>query len=161
MSTQFYTPGQQTPYQQPSNPQGGGRGSARIWIAALAAALVAVIVALCVVLTGSHSSTTPAASTSSSSAPATTSGGSSSGGSTHTVTPVQPSAAVETLQRQLGQLNYYEGPVDGLVGPQTIAAIKDLQRQANLPQTGVMNAATQNALTYYLAHGNNQMGGNS
>lgn len=161
MSTQFYTPGQQTPYQQPSNPQGGGPRSARIWIAALAAALVAVIVALCVVLTGSHSSTTPAASTSSSSAPATTSGGSSSGGSTHTVTPVQPSAAVETLQRQLGQLNYYEGPVDGLMGPQTIAAIKDLQRQANLPQTGVMNTATQNALNYYLAHGNNQMGGNS
>jgi hypothetical protein len=162
MSTQFYTPDQQTPYQQPSNPQGGGRRSARIWIAALAAALVAVIVALCVVLTGSHSSTTPAAgSTPSSSAPATTSGGSSSGGSSHTVTPVQPSAAVETLQRQLGQLNYYEGPVDGLMGPQTIAAIKDLQRQAGLPQTGVMNTATQNALNYYLAHGNNQMGGNS
>ena len=162
MSTQFYTPGQQTPYQQPSSPQGGGRGSARIWIAALATALVAVIVALCVVVAGWHSSTTPAAGTApSSSAPATTSGGSSSGGSSHTVTPVQPSAVVETLQRQLGQLNYYEGPIDGLMGPQTIAAIKDLQRQANLPQTGVMNTATQNALNYYLAHGNNQMGGNS
>jgi Putative peptidoglycan binding domain len=162
MSTQFYTPDQQTPYQQPSNPRGGDR-SLRIWIAVIAAALVAAIVALCVVLTGSHSSTTPAAGTtpSSSSAPATTSGGSSSGGSTHTVTPVQPSAAVETLQRQLGQLNYYEGPVDGLMGPQTIAAIKDLQRQAGLPQTGVMNAATQNALNNYLVHGNNQMGGNS
>jgi peptidoglycan hydrolase-like protein with peptidoglycan-binding domain len=65
------------------------------------------------------------------------------------------------LQRELGQLNYYEGPVDGLMGPQTIAAIKDLQRQAGLPQTGVMNAATQAALANYLAHGNNQMGGNS
>ena len=79
----------------------------------------------------------------------------------HPVTPVQPSAAVMQLQRELGQLNYYEGPVDGLMGPQTIAAIKDLQRQAGLPQTGQMNAATQAALANYLAHGNNQMGGNS
>ena len=79
----------------------------------------------------------------------------------HPVTPVQPSAAVMQLQRELGQLNYYEGPVDGVMGPQTIAAIQDLQRQAGLPQTGQMNAGTQAALANYLAHGNNQMGGNS
>ena len=72
-----------------------------------------------------------------------------------------PSASVKTLQQQLGQLNYYEGPVDGIMGPQTIAAVKDLQRQAGLPQTGTMNAATQKALDNYLARGNNQMGGNS
>jgi hypothetical protein len=84
----------------------------------------------------------------------------------HTVTPatpvtpkVVPSAAVETLQKQLGQLNYYEGPVDGLMGPQTIAAITYLQRDAGLPQTGTMNAATQAALQNYLIHGNNQMAG--
>ena len=59
---------------------------------------------------------------------------------------VPPSAAVKTLQQQLGQLNYYEGPVDGIMGPQTTAAIKDLQRQAGLPQTGTMNPATQTAL---------------
>ena len=80
----------------------------------------------------------------------------------HTVTPVKPvtpapSAAVVTLQKQLGLLNYYEGPVDGLMGPQTIAAITYLQRDAGLPQTGSMNAATQAALANYLAHGNNQM----
>ncbi len=79
----------------------------------------------------------------------------------HPVTPVQPSAAVMQLQRELGQLNYYEGPVDGVMGPQTTAAIQDLQRQAGLPQTGQMNAVTQAALANYLAHGNNQMGGNS
>ena len=78
-----------------------------------------------------------------------------------TTPAVTPSAAVKQLQQELGQLNYYEGPVDGLMGPQTIAAIKDLQRQAGLPQTGTMNAATQKALENYLAHGNNQMGGNS
>jgi hypothetical protein len=72
---------------------------------------------------------------------------------------VPPPAAVKTLQQQLGQLNYYEGPVDGIMGPQTIAAVKDLQRQAGLPQTGTMNPATQAALASYLAHGNNQMAG--
>ena len=45
------------------------------------------------------------------------------------------------------------------MGPQTIAAIKDLQRQAGLPQTGTMTPATQTALAHYLAHGNNQMAG--
>ncbi len=45
------------------------------------------------------------------------------------------------------------------MGPQTAAAITDLQRQANLPPTGTMNAATQAALDNYLAHGNNQMAG--
>jgi peptidoglycan hydrolase-like protein with peptidoglycan-binding domain len=85
---------------------------------------------------------------------------------THTVTPAKPvapkpvpSAAVMTLQKQLGLLNYYEGPVDGLMGPQTTAAITYLQRDAGLPQTGTMNAATQAALQNYLVHGNNQMAG--
>ena len=45
-----------------------------------------------------------------------------------TTPAVTPSASVKQLQQELGQLNYYEGPVDGLMGPQTIAAIKDLQR---------------------------------
>jgi peptidoglycan hydrolase-like protein with peptidoglycan-binding domain len=45
------------------------------------------------------------------------------------------------------------------MGPQTTAAIRDLQRQAGLPQTGTMNPATQAALAHYLAHGNNQMAG--
>ena len=68
-------------------------------------------------------------------------------------------AAVMTLQKQLGLLNYYEGPVDGLMGPQTAAAITYLQRDAGLPQTGTMNAATQAALQNYLVNGNNQMAG--
>jgi peptidoglycan hydrolase-like protein with peptidoglycan-binding domain len=66
---------------------------------------------------------------------------------------------VKKLQQELGQLNYYEGPVDGIMGTQTAAAIKDLQRQAGLPQTGTMNAATQAALDNYLVHGNNQIAG--
>jgi len=69
-----------------------------------------------------------------------------------------PSPAIETLQRELGQLNYYEGPITGTMNNQTVAAITYLQRDANLPQTGTMNAATQQALVTMLAHGNNQMG---
>jgi len=45
------------------------------------------------------------------------------------------------------------------MGPQTTAAVKDLQRQAGLPQTGTMTPATQAALARYLVHGNNQMAG--
>ena len=86
-----------------------------------------------------------------------------SGGSVihHHVTPpappVQPSAAIETLQRELAQLNYYEGPITGIMNAQTTQAITYLQRDAGLPQTGQMNAATQVALANFLAHGNNQM----
>ncbi|GAY09012.1 peptidoglycan-binding protein [Pseudonocardia sp. N23] len=75
------------------------------------------------------------------------------------VTPVAPSAAIETLQKELGQLNYYEGPVTGVMNTQTTQAITYLQRDANLPRTGTMNAATQAALTNFLANGNNHMGG--
>jgi peptidoglycan hydrolase-like protein with peptidoglycan-binding domain len=84
----------------------------------------------------------------------------------HSMTPAptpkpqpQPSSAVSTLQEELGQLNYYNGKIDGLMGPQTTAAITYLQRDAGLPQTGVMNTATNAALMNYLAHGNNQMAG--
>jgi peptidoglycan hydrolase-like protein with peptidoglycan-binding domain len=82
----------------------------------------------------------------------------------HSQTPAptpkpQPSSAVSTLQEELGQLNYYNGAIDGFMGPQTTAAITYLQRDAGLPQTGVMNTATNAALMNYLAHGNNQMAG--
>jgi peptidoglycan hydrolase-like protein with peptidoglycan-binding domain len=87
-----------------------------------------------------------------------------SGGSSahhHVVpTPPAPSATIVTLQRELGQLNYYEGPVTGTMNQQTVQAITYLQRDAHLPQTGTMNAATQAALAHFLADGNNQMAGN-
>ena len=154
MSTQFYTPNQQAPHQQVPRQQGGGPSWFRIWSVVIGTAVAVALVVLAATLSHSHSSQAPATnstptSTSVPAQPATP------------VSPVQPSAAVLKLQQELGQLNYYEGPVDGFMGPQTIAAIKDLQRQANLPQTGVMNAATQAALNNYLIHGNNQMGGNS
>lgn len=74
---------------------------------------------------------------------------------------LRPSGAVASLQRELGRLDYYEGPDDGVDGAQTVAAIKDLQRAAGLPQTGAMNAATDRALIHQLTFGDNQMGVNS
>ena len=86
-------------------------------------------------------------------------GSSTNGGSS---TPsVQPSPTVRLLQQQLAQLNYYEGPINGIDSTQVHQAIEYLQRDAHLPQTGQLNAATQAALTNFLANGNNQMGGNS
>jgi peptidoglycan hydrolase-like protein with peptidoglycan-binding domain len=77
------------------------------------------------------------------------------------IAPPVPSPTVETLQVELGQLNYYEGPVTGIMNTQTEQAITYLQRDAGLPQTGTMNAATDTALVHFLATGNNQMGGNT
>jgi hypothetical protein len=172
MSTQFYTTDQQAPYRQTPHQQGGRPSWFRVAVVVIGTAFVAAIVGLAVVLSASHSSVAPATTGSPTSTSAPANGANGANGSnaasgtnpatpSHPVTPVQPSAAVEQLQRALGQLNYYEGPVDGIMGPQTTAAIKDLQRQAGLPQTGQMNAATQGALANYLTHGNNQMGGNS
>ena len=156
MSTQLYTQDQQSTSQQVTGPQtprqGGGRTWFRIWGVVVGTAVAVALVALAVAgLSHSHASQAPTGTPTSTSVPAQP---------TTPVTPVHPSAAVVKLQQQLGQLNYYEGPDDGIMGSQTIQAIKYLQRDAGLPQTGQMNAATQAALAHFLAHGNNQMGGN-
>ena len=176
MSTQFYT------QDQPATSQPGTRRAPRphrdgpSWYRIAAVIIGAVAAAALIVLaisglTGSsHPAPAPApratasqpASPAQPSAPAANPAQPSAPAANPaqpTTPAVPPSAAVKTLQQQLGQLNYYEGPVDGIMGPQTTAAIKDLQRQAGLPQTGTMTPATQTALARYLAHGNNQMAG--
>jgi peptidoglycan hydrolase-like protein with peptidoglycan-binding domain len=140
----------------PSNNGSGNRG--RGVALALAGVLVGAAVATGLVYglgAGTAAPTVPSSSV-------VVDGGGSGSSTHHHVTPVnppvKPSAAIETLQRELGQLNYYEGPVTGLLNAQTTQAITYLQRDAHLPQTGTMNAATQAALANFLAHGNNQMG---
>ncbi|MFZ0163516.1 MAG: peptidoglycan-binding protein [Trebonia sp.] len=176
MSTQFDTQHTHTDdthaYAQPTvgrrAPRQGGNGPSGYRIAAIVIGTViaaALIVLAAVGLTHITSTSTPApaAPTSVPAAnPAQPTSPAQNVNPAQPTTPaVTPSASVKKLQQELGQLNYYEGPVDGLMGPQTVAAIRDLQRQVGLPQTGTMNAATQKALDNYLAHGNNQMGGNS
>jgi hypothetical protein len=144
-------------------PSNQGPSWYRIWAIVIGTIIAAALIVLAAVgLTHSRATTsTPAASPSAStSAPAASAASSAPAKPAQPTTPaVAPSASVEKLQQELGQLNYYEGPVDGIMGPQTAAAVKDLQRQAGLPQTGTMNAATQAALDHYLVHGNNQMAG--
>jgi hypothetical protein len=167
MSTQFYTPNQQAPHQQVPRQQGGGPSWFRIWSVVIGTAVAVALVVLAATLSHSHSSQAPATNSTptSTSVPAQPATPVSPAHPVQPATPVspahpvQPSAAVMKLQQELGQLNYYEGPDDGIMGPQTIQAITYLQRDAGLPQTGQMNAATQAALANFLAHGNNQMAG--
>jgi Putative peptidoglycan binding domain len=167
MSTSYDTQNQQdtyqqTPYQHGSRQQGSPSWF-RIGSLVIGAVVAAALVALAVVMSHSHSSPAPATNTAptSTSVPANPTTPVNPANPTTPAHPVQPSASVMKLQQELGQLNYYEGADDGIMGPQTIQAIKYLQRDAHLPQTGVMDAATQAALANFLAHGNNQMGGNS
>jgi hypothetical protein len=175
MSAQFDTRNTRTDdtdaYGQPAD--GRRQGGSRLSGYRIAAIVIGTIIAALIVLaaaglthTPGTSTPAPAASTSAPAAnpaqPATTAQTVNPAQPTIPASPaVTPSASVKKLQQELGQLNYYEGPVDGVMGPQTTAAIEDLQRQAGLSQTGTMDGATQKALDNYLAHGNSQMGGNS
>jgi len=166
MSTQFYTQDQPAT-SQPAAPRPRGDGPSWYRIAAViigaVAAAALIVLAISGLTGGSHPAPRATASQPASPAQPSANPAQPSAPSANPAQPttpaVPPSAAVKTLQQQLGQLNYYEGPVDGIMGPQTTAAVKDLQRQAGLPQTGTMNPATQAALARYLAHGNNQMAG--
>src|SRR5690348_18390352 len=164
MSTQFYTQDQpatsQPATRRAPRPHRDGPSWYRIAAVIIGAVAAAALIVLAIsgLTGGSHPAPAPRATASQPASPAQPSAPAANPAQP-TAPAVPPSAAVKTLQQQLGQLNYYEGPVDGIMGPQTIAAVKDLQRQAGLPQTGTMNPATQAALASYLAHGNNQMAG--
>ena len=165
MSTQTCTQDQPATTPRDTRPRRGGPAWYRIAAIAIGAVAAAALIVLAISgLAGSHPAAAPRATASQPASPAQPANpaqpATPAANPAQPTTPaVPPSAAVKTLQQQLGQLNYYEGPVDGIMGPQTTAAIKDLQRQAGLPQTGTMTPATQTALTHYLAHGNNQMAG--
>ena len=55
------------------------------------------------------------------------------------------------LQTGLQQAGYYKGPVDGIYGPQTVEAVKQLQNESGLPPTGLVDQATALALDRKLA----------
>lgn len=61
--------------------------------------------------------------------------------------PVKINAkVVRSAQQQLNQDGYNAGPVDGVVGPQTRAALQKFQSSQNLPQTGRLDQKTMAAL---------------
>ena len=50
------------------------------------------------------------------------------------------------VQKELTQLGYYHGSIDGLIGPQTQSAIRWFQSVDRLPVTGQIDDRTLNAL---------------
>ena len=56
------------------------------------------------------------------------------------------SAYVAALQQDLADAGYYDGAVDGVYGPMTVAAVEELQKASGLPVTGTVDKATAEAL---------------
>jgi peptidoglycan hydrolase-like protein with peptidoglycan-binding domain len=63
----------------------------------------------------------------------------------------QVTAYTATLQTQLQQIGLYAGEIDGIYGPQTTAAVKQLQKDSGLRETGYVDQSTANALDAKLA----------
>jgi peptidoglycan hydrolase-like protein with peptidoglycan-binding domain len=143
---------------QSSTPKTSRRLVAAIVAGGVAIAGLTAAVTMTLETPSAHAQTTPSASSSASSA-AHSSGSATHGGQHHSHHAVTPSQSTKTLQSQLAQLNYYEGPISGYWNSETTNAIDYLQASAHLPQTGTMNTATQAALDHQLVHGDNQMGG--
>lgn len=59
----------------------------------------------------------------------------------------QPSADIRQSQQQLQRLGYYDGPVDGLWGPETQSAVERYQRERGLTTTGRMDQETRDSLS--------------
>lgn len=55
------------------------------------------------------------------------------------------------LQQDLSDAGHYHGAVDGVYGPETLAAVEDLQQANGLPVTGAVDKATAAALQAELA----------
>jgi len=53
---------------------------------------------------------------------------------------------VKKVQESLRDKGYYTGPVDGIMGPQTRAAIRQYQQSENLPVTGHLDGGTAGKL---------------
>jgi peptidoglycan hydrolase-like protein with peptidoglycan-binding domain len=65
--------------------------------------------------------------------------------------------SVAALQHELAQLNYYEGPIDGVAGSATLAAITNFQRANGLAADGVAGATTMAKIHQQLVTGDSQM----
>jgi peptidoglycan hydrolase-like protein with peptidoglycan-binding domain len=61
--------------------------------------------------------------------------------STAAVPQATPAAPRRAIQAALARLGYYDGPLDGLFGPDTHAAIRRYQFELKAPMTGTLSAA--------------------
>lgn len=53
---------------------------------------------------------------------------------------LEPENDPKGIQKRLQGLGFYNGPVDGELGPMTRNAIKNFQKKNNLPTTGIINS---------------------
>jgi peptidoglycan hydrolase-like protein with peptidoglycan-binding domain len=53
---------------------------------------------------------------------------------------------IVAVQQELSQLGYYQGPIDGVIGPQTVKAVRLFQSHDNLSVTGQIDSSTLQAL---------------
>ena len=60
---------------------------------------------------------------------------------------VQLAAYTTALQADLTRAGYDPGPIDGIYGPQTVAAVEQLQKDSGLRVTGFVDEATARALS--------------
>lgn len=56
---------------------------------------------------------------------------------------------IKTIQSLLKQVGFYQGEVDGKMGPLTVKAIKRFQKSRNLKESGVINVKTWEELQKY------------
>lgn len=66
--------------------------------------------------------------------------------SSNELTVGSSSSAVETLQRRLASLGYFDGPVTGYYGPLTTEAVTRYQRDNRISASGVANTQTLSSL---------------
>lgn len=66
-----------------------------------------------------------------------------------TLRPGDRSTRVEELQRRLQAAGFYTGPIDGIYETGTSNAVRRLQQENNLPNTGIADRDTQVALVSY------------
>jgi Putative peptidoglycan binding domain len=62
------------------------------------------------------------------------------------IAPQESTARTMSVQKELTQLGYYHGPIDGIVGSETEHAIRWFQSVDKLPITGRIDSATLQAL---------------
>jgi branched-chain amino acid transport system substrate-binding protein len=53
--------------------------------------------------------------------------------------------SVASIQQLLTDLGFYTGPIDGVYSQETVEAIRALQRELGVPETGILDAATLQA----------------
>jgi hypothetical protein len=105
---------------------------------------------------GDHPAGNPASAAASNANGSTTAAGSSSGAAA-TGSASHASASVAALQHELALLNYYEGPIDGVMGPATLAALTDFQHANGLPADGIAGSSALAKIQQQLKTGDSQM----